>query len=277
MGCDLLRRSTHHVELTLAGEALLDRARGKITQQEQRVDRPAPSGMTSCRTDRSRSTSDAGLVTMMRSAWLKWARGVEHQQVLARAMRERQQAGAWNRYERCDNASDHRDPFVRVHWHLAEAEPIPERWGVLLGDVFTNFRAALDHGMWTAVSQHSGPPERAEDVQFPIAREANRMRNPRQKLRPLVGPAVWKIVEEVQPYLLEDPQRHPLETLRWASNVDKHRFLHVAARAFVDAGHSAAGYPRAGSHRGMASTGARRGWGRGSGTETATVGGVAEG
>ena len=112
----------------------------------------------------------------------------------------------------------------------------PSAWGVLLGDVFTNFRAALDHGMWTAVSQHSGPPERAEDVQFPIVREASRMRNPRQKLRPLVVPAVWEIVEEVQPYLLEDPQRHQLETLRWASNVDKHRFLHVAARAFVDVG-----------------------------------------
>src|SRR5438132_8254053 len=27
VGCDLLRRSTHSVELTLAGEALLDRAR----------------------------------------------------------------------------------------------------------------------------------------------------------------------------------------------------------------------------------------------------------
>src|SRR6478752_7563368 len=31
VGCDLLRRSTHRVELTLAGEALLDRARRLLT------------------------------------------------------------------------------------------------------------------------------------------------------------------------------------------------------------------------------------------------------
>src|SRR6202045_3757594 len=30
VGCDLLRRSTHRVELTLAGEGLLDRARGLL-------------------------------------------------------------------------------------------------------------------------------------------------------------------------------------------------------------------------------------------------------
>src|SRR5262247_559783 len=30
VGCDLLRRSTHQVELTLAGEALLDRARALL-------------------------------------------------------------------------------------------------------------------------------------------------------------------------------------------------------------------------------------------------------
>ncbi len=176
------------------------------------------------------------LMSVMRSAWLKWARGVEHQQVLARVTRERLASGVPDRYERCDNAADSDDPFLRMHWHLMEAESIPERWGVLLGDVFTNFRAALDHAMWAAVGQHSGLPERAEDVQFPIVRDSTRMKGPRQKLRVLVAPAVWKVVEEVQPHLLENPQRHQLETLRWMSNVDKHRFVHVATHAFVDVG-----------------------------------------
>jgi len=172
----------------------------------------------------------------MRSAWLKWARGVEHQQVMARATREHQQSGISNLYERCDNAGDATDPLLRMHWHLAEAATVPERWGVLLGDVFTNFRAALDHAMWAAVLRHSGPPDRAEDVQFPIALEPRKMKNPRQKLRSLVAPAVWEMIETVQPMLLDDPQRHELETLRWGSNIDKHRFLHVAARAYVDVG-----------------------------------------
>jgi len=37
VGCDLLRRSTHRVELTLAGEALLDRARGMLREVDEAV------------------------------------------------------------------------------------------------------------------------------------------------------------------------------------------------------------------------------------------------
>ena len=37
VGCDLLRRSTHRVELTLAGEALLDRARGLLRAVDEAV------------------------------------------------------------------------------------------------------------------------------------------------------------------------------------------------------------------------------------------------
>ena len=37
VGCDLLRRSTHRVELTLAGEALLDRARGLLRDVDEAV------------------------------------------------------------------------------------------------------------------------------------------------------------------------------------------------------------------------------------------------
>ena len=37
VGCDLLRRSTHRVELTLAGEALLDRARGLRREVDEAV------------------------------------------------------------------------------------------------------------------------------------------------------------------------------------------------------------------------------------------------
>ena len=37
VGCDLLRRSTHRVELTLAGDALLDRARGLLSDLDDAV------------------------------------------------------------------------------------------------------------------------------------------------------------------------------------------------------------------------------------------------
>src|SRR5918998_2904183 len=37
LGCDLLRRSTHRVELTVAGEALLDRARKLLKDVDEAV------------------------------------------------------------------------------------------------------------------------------------------------------------------------------------------------------------------------------------------------
>src|SRR6266545_3000794 len=37
VGCDLLRRSTHRVELTLAGEALLDRARQLLADLDEAI------------------------------------------------------------------------------------------------------------------------------------------------------------------------------------------------------------------------------------------------
>src|SRR3954465_7945573 len=37
LGCDILRRSTHSVELTIAGEALLDRARRLLTDVDEAV------------------------------------------------------------------------------------------------------------------------------------------------------------------------------------------------------------------------------------------------
>jgi hypothetical protein len=103
---------------------------------------------------------------MMRSAWIKWARGVEHQRVLARAMRE-SSAVKSHEYVRVDNARDADDPLVRVHWRLRILEPFPERWSVLLGDVLTNFRAAMDHTFWAAAVSHSGQPEKPQRVTFP--------------------------------------------------------------------------------------------------------------
>jgi hypothetical protein len=64
---------------------------------------------------------------MMRSAWIKWARGVEHQQVLARAVREFDSSKAYV-YERTDNVRAGTDPLVRVQWRSKVLEPLPERW-----------------------------------------------------------------------------------------------------------------------------------------------------
>lgn len=166
----------------------------------------------------------------MRSAWLKWARAVEHQRSLAAATRQRDHMSGY-RFERTDNLGDRTDPLVRMHWRLRISEPYPERWGVLLGDAVTNLRAALDHAFWAAVAAHSGPPSNPASVSFPICRTTASYRRPAKELRPLVAPQIWTIVDSLQPFH-GGPLTHtaPLEILRHLSNHDKHRTVQVVSR-----------------------------------------------
>ena len=60
---------------------------------------------------------------MMGSAWIKWARAMEHQKVLARATREFRTVDS-HKYVRTDNNGDRDDPLVRVQWQLQVKEPI---------------------------------------------------------------------------------------------------------------------------------------------------------
>ncbi len=163
----------------------------------------------------------------LRSAWLKWARAVEHANVLARATRE-WQASDPHRYERSDRVSSFYERGLQVEWRLRIEHPIPERWSVLIGDVLTNLRGALDHAFWAAVNAHSGQPERPSRIQFPIDASRRDFKNHAKELQELVPADVWQLIEQAQPFHWDaDASAHPLERLRWLSNMDKHRFLHV--------------------------------------------------
>ncbi|MFI1997031.1 hypothetical protein [Actinoplanes sp. NPDC020271] len=171
---------------------------------------------------------------MMRSAWIKWARAVEHQRVLARQSREFVEVDS-HEYVRFDNANDDSDPLLRIQWRLHVKQPYPEQWSLLIGDILTNLRAALDHALWAAVIAHSGPPPRPQAIQFPIATTAKKLRQPRSELAELVTAEVWQAVESLQPLQAQSDQHlHPLEILRWLCNVDKHRFVHVVGRTSID-------------------------------------------
>jgi len=163
----------------------------------------------------------------LRSAWLKWARAVEHSNAFARATRE-WQASRPHRYERSDQVSSIFERGLQVEWRLRVEHPIPERWSVLLGDVLTNLRGALDHALWAAVQAHSGQPAQPNRIQFPIDTSRRDFRQHAKELEELVHPDVWRLIEKVQPFRSGDGATgHPLERLRWLSNMDKHRFLHL--------------------------------------------------
>jgi hypothetical protein len=63
----------------------------------------------------------------MGSAWLKWARAVEHQKTLARSTRGWSAERPYG-YVRDHNRTDRHDPYVRMEWRLRIDKPYPERW-----------------------------------------------------------------------------------------------------------------------------------------------------
>ncbi|ABS04339.1 hypothetical protein [Kineococcus radiotolerans] len=161
------------------------------------------------------------------SAWLKWARAVEHADALARATRQWQASGP-HRYERREALSPFYERRLQVEWWLRVEHPVPPRLPVLVGDVLTNLRGALDHALWAAVRAHSGRPVKPNRVQFPIDTSERAFRAHAQELQRLVRAEVWQLVEKVQPFQLgEDATAHPLERLRWLSDVDRHRLAPV--------------------------------------------------
>lgn len=173
---------------------------------------------------------------MLRSARIKWARAVEHQRVLARHTREFAAAGSYD-YVRTDNVGDGTDPLLKVHWRLKIKQPFPERWSVLVGDILTNLRATVDHAFWAAAVMHSGQPARPHQLTFPITTDATSFARKTRELSSLVAPEVWELVDAVQPFHGGDQAyTSPLEVLRWLSNIDKHRFVHMVGRTVYDFG-----------------------------------------
>lgn len=172
----------------------------------------------------------------MRTAWIKWPRAVEHQRELAAIGREFLDRETHS-FVRTDNAGDASDPLIRMQWHVDLSRPYPERWSVLIGDVLTNLRAALDHVLWAAVELHSGPPANPNRVQFPITTKPRDFRRAAADLQALVAPEVWDVIEKLQPFHGgAEAHTAPLEILRWMSNVDKHRTVHVTGMTSVDFG-----------------------------------------
>jgi hypothetical protein len=174
---------------------------------------------------------------VLRSAWIKWARAVEHQKAFAREMREFDLDDAYE-YVQWDNLRNPGgDTLVRMYWRLHIKKPYPERWSILLGDVVGDFRAALDHAFYDAVMAHGGAPQRPEDVYFPIHTDEKKFRNAQKKLSGLVARDVWEMIAGAQPYHGgERAHTSPLEILRWLANRDKHRQVHLIGRTAVDIG-----------------------------------------
>ena len=115
------------------------------------------------------------------------------------------------------------------------------RLGVLVGDVISNLRSALDHVVY-AVSFSRDPDEFRDDRStfFPIRDDPQGFtRRRRKEWEPLheirgIPPEAQAFIEGLQPYHGDNVSEDPLCVLREMSNIDKHRSIHLAAFSAIE-------------------------------------------
>jgi hypothetical protein len=114
-----------------------------------------------------------------------------------------------------------RDPFAFPHtvsdhafdesqavitFHVQVKEEIPSHWGLIVGDILTNLRAALDHvifGHAAARAEAGGSPltaKQEKELNFPIITVAGDWPNHQARLAPFVDSAALAVIERRQPF-----------------------------------------------------------------------------
>jgi hypothetical protein len=125
---------------------------------------------------------------------------------------------------------DFEDGWINCRFRLREAPP--DRLALLAGEMLQASRACLDHLVFQLALFTTPTPT---GTQFPIftnQREylAPRGKNPSFREQYLAGvlDAHRTIIDSHQPFLSQRPEDHPLASLAWFTNVDKHRMVHPA-------------------------------------------------
>lgn len=175
---------------------------------------------------------------LFESAWLKWAWAIFHAQTLERDI------AAWIEKDPDPIRTVRAEYQPKSHGFaviVEDIDPIPVQWRLLLGDIASNHRAALDHLAWALVSRGRTPPDtgkltpkQEKAVYFPIC-ESRQAFNaeiclPSGKSRPKL-PGIRRadsaIVRHAQPYHRGTRNRpmDPFVMLTGINNGDKHRTI----------------------------------------------------
>lgn len=176
---------------------------------------------------------------------MKWGRGVLH----AHALHGKLSAYKAKRYReditigvRHYDAKRHGFPI-----DIVAADPLPAEWGLLLGDIATNLRAALDHSAWAIVHRGNGGKDElplrkgeASAIYFPIVTTSAAQFNGDIKAK-LIGAKRSDIalVRKMQPYFGKgNADRHALAILNDLCTADKHRAVQPVHMAITAARYS---------------------------------------
>lgn len=136
---------------------------------------------------------------------------------------------------RVDNAGHATDHLVRVQWRYSNVKQPPDEWGLILGDIFTNLRASLDHTFSFFKNSVNDGTRAIGGGNYPIYRSKADFEKWARKSE-LPAPLI-AATERNQPYHRgeEDAAWHPLALLQTAVNATKHSDLTVTNIAVVAA------------------------------------------
>lgn len=120
-----------------------------------------------------------------------------------------------------------------IKYHVEISVEQPDSWGVILGDVFTNLRAALDHAVFGhAAGRNTLTDNQIKKLNFPIFAVAKPGYVQTIKfLASLLDANFLKVIESHQPFNDAYPEVKPVQVLNGLVNADKHRTLAVVLYA----------------------------------------------
>ncbi|MGV0796229.1 hypothetical protein ABQF26_04645 [Mycolicibacterium elephantis] len=165
----------------------------------------------------------------MQSAFAKLARAKVHLDQLdtdVKAFRAREP------HDWTLSAVDHLfDPSLAVvKVHVRVKEQTPDTWPLIVGDVLTNLRAALDHAVYGhASSRRALTPAQEKSLNYPIITIATDWPNHRNRLAQFLDTNVLNVIEDSQPFKAGDPNWHSLALLNNLVNEDKHRAVRTVS------------------------------------------------
>jgi hypothetical protein len=185
----------------------------------------------------------------MDSAYAKLDRAKAHRDQLVRDMKafDAKDAFDW----RFDEVPAPHPRLARFAVTIQNKKATPPNWSLIVGDILTNLRAALDHALFGHASRRRKLTEDEERwLQFPIVtnrenwfgapavpatsttHRKKKIDSKRDKLAPWVDTDVLKAIEKNQPFSntkISDPKFDTLAVLDSLVNRDKHREVRVVS------------------------------------------------
>ena len=114
--------------------------------------------------------------------------------------------------------------FVRFHAH----REIPQRFGVIAGEIVHHLRSSLDHVAWL-LSEETYRQTKETAIGFPIFTEQptrkDEIKNYSRKVNGIKSGSALKLIESVQPYHAVIPMDDPLALVHELDRIDKHQNL----------------------------------------------------